>query len=471
MSILSRSLIVTVALTCLPALAATPAQIDSARARGLAWLYQHQQGDGSWSAARGLEVQSTSAALDAFLNAGVSYGNIFNAAVARLGSAKPASTDGLARQLSVLSRAGNDVSTLTTQLQNGRNRLFSWGALPGYGSSIADTSLALNTLLDALPTYGNTELLTALCNTVLPAQNAGGGWTYLALGTSAPTSVSNPSILPTVYAMLLLQKVNTTRFTGVTCGNTGYTFSTVINNGITYLLTQKNPDNGFGENGVSGVLETALAYRAIQAVNPAHAALPAAQDYLIANQAASGAWANDPLQTALALQTLPITALADADKDGIPDIVEALLGTNPSVADGRNLRPGNGLGAPGLTVPVLVSTATFNQLFNATLAASGGTAPYTFKIVGGTLPSGLTLTSSGQISGTPNTLGAFNFTYEAKDSLNVASTVVGQIQVNDQIAAVSDTDVPTLPQWGAILMGGLLLWTMRGANRRQRPRS
>lgn len=31
-------------------------------------------------------------------------------------------------------------------------------------------------------------------------------------------------------------------------------------------------------------------------------------------------------------------------------------------------------------------------------------------------------------------------------------------------------DVPTLPQWGAIMMGGLLLWTMRGANRRQRPR-
>lgn len=452
----------------LAAQGATSAQLDAARASGLAWLYQHQQGDGSWSAVPGLEVQSTSAVVDALLNAGVNYGNTYNAAVARLASAKPGSTDSLARQVSSLNRAGNDVSQQSTQLQSARNIYLAWGALPGYGTSVADTSLALSAMLDAVPGYANNDLLTALCNTTLPGQSASGGWPYLVKGGNAPVNAANPSIIPTAYTILLLQKVNTTRFTGVTCGGTPYTFSTVINNAINYLLTQKNPDNGFGENGVSGALETALAYRAIQAVNPANTALAPAQDYLV-NTQVNGAWANDPFQTALALQTLPPTTLADTAKDGIPDTVKTILGIT-SVAAGRNLRPGNGLGVPGLTAPLLVAAATVNQAYGYTLSASGGSAPYVFRIAGGSLPGGLTLASNGQISGTPNTLGAFNFTYEVTDSLNAVTDVSGQIQVNAP-TAIADADVPTLPQWGAILLGALFMASMLGANRRRKPGS
>jgi squalene cyclase len=48
------------------AMAATQQDIDNARAKGLAWLISDQNGDGSWKAAAGLEVQSTATALEAF---------------------------------------------------------------------------------------------------------------------------------------------------------------------------------------------------------------------------------------------------------------------------------------------------------------------------------------------------------------------------------------------------------------------
>lgn len=55
--------------------------------------------------------------------------------------------------------------------------------------------------------------------------------------------------------------------------------------------------------------------------------------------------------------------------------------------------------------------------FSTTLVVSGGTAPFTFSIVSGALPTGLILnTSNGTISGTPTVAGAFNFTVQVKDA-------------------------------------------------------
>ena len=66
---------------------------------------------------------------------------------------------------------------------------------------------------------------------------------------------------------------------------------------------------------------------------------------LIARQRSDGSWKGDPFQTALVLRTLPApsAALADTDKDSIPDPVEPILGTNPTVPDSRWLaHPGDG---------------------------------------------------------------------------------------------------------------------------------
>lgn len=65
---------------------------------------------------------------------------------------------------------------------------------------------------------------------------------------------------------------------------------------------------------------------------------------------------------------------------------------------------GDGLGLNITGAPAV--TATVGTAYSAQFTASGGTGPYTFSIVSGALPAGLTLNSStGAITGTPTTAG------------------------------------------------------------------
>jgi MYXO-CTERM domain-containing protein len=79
---------------------------------------------------------------------------------------------------------------------------------------------------------------------------------------------------------------------------------------------------------------------------------------------------------------------------------------------------GTGLDAAG----VVITTATLpsgrvTEDYSAQLAATGGTQPYTWTLVAGSLPAGLTLSSSGQISGkVAGNDGAFGFTVRVMDA-------------------------------------------------------
>lgn len=73
-------------------------------------------------------------------------------------------------------------------------------------------------------------------------------------------------------------------------------------------------------------------------------------------------------------------------------------------------------------IPALVITTSSlpNTLtgtpYSKTLAATGGTPPYSWKITLGALPAGITLSSSGKISGSTTQTGAFTFTARVDDS-------------------------------------------------------
>jgi hypothetical protein len=69
----------------------------------------------------------------------------------------------------------------------------------------------------------------------------------------------------------------------------------------------------------------------------------------------------------------------------------------------------------------LLSAAT-SAGYSQNLMATGGIGPYTWSISSGTLPSGLTLSASGKLSGTPTTAGNFTFTVLATDSVGGIAT-------------------------------------------------
>ncbi|WP_370677708.1 Calx-beta domain-containing protein [Pleomorphomonas sp. PLEO] len=66
--------------------------------------------------------------------------------------------------------------------------------------------------------------------------------------------------------------------------------------------------------------------------------------------------------------------------------------------------------------PATLPSATVGSAYSQTLSASGGTAPYSFAITSGTLPSGLSLSGAGVLSGTPTASGNSSFTVTATDS-------------------------------------------------------
>jgi hypothetical protein len=73
------------------------------------------------------------------------------------------------------------------------------------------------------------------------------------------------------------------------------------------------------------------------------------------------------------------------------------------------------------TTPLIITTtslpsATEEVAYSTTLAASGGTAPYSWAITSGSLPTGLSLSPTGVISGTPSALGSSSFSVKVTDS-------------------------------------------------------
>jgi Putative Ig domain len=86
--------------------------------------------------------------------------------------------------------------------------------------------------------------------------------------------------------------------------------------------------------------------------------------------------------------------------------------------------------------PVEITTTTLpggqaNVAYIATLQATGGTPPYTWARTSGSLPAGLTLSSTGEISGTPTSAGTSSFTVRATDATAQTDTQALSITIGN----------------------------------------
>ena len=84
-----------------------------------------------------------------------------------------------------------------------------------------------------------------------------------------------------------------------------------------------------------------------------------------------------------------------------------------------------GSGTPKITTTTIPATATVGVTYaGATISTSGGTAPLSYSISSGQLPSGIVLSKTGDISGTARAAGTFMFVVQVQDSHNPPRTAM-----------------------------------------------
>ena len=81
--------------------------------------------------------------------------------------------------------------------------------------------------------------------------------------------------------------------------------------------------------------------------------------------------------------------------------------------------------------------------YSTTLAATGGTGPYSWSVTKGSLPAGLTISTSGVISGTPTQAGTSAFTVQVTDSSSPAGTASANLSITVAAAAQSPSITTT----------------------------
>lgn len=135
---------------------------------------------------------------------------------------------------------------------------------------------------------------------------------------------------------------------------------------------------------------------------------------------------NAPASGAAATATVTATSITDTTKSAAITIHIAPV---PTIATTP---------APG--------TGTNGSAFSYAVPVSGGTAPLSWSISVGALPTGLTLSQSGTISGIPNanaTSSPYTFTVRVQDAATVAATQDYSLTIDNPPAPVISTTAPT----------------------------
>jgi outer membrane protein assembly factor BamB len=112
---------------------------------------------------------------------------------------------------------------------------------------------------------------------------------------------------------------------------------------------------------------------------------------------------------------------------------------------------GSGSGtAPSFTADNPPSTAGVGVAFSYTFAANGNPAP-TFSVQSGSIPPGLSLSTSGILSGTPTTAGSYTFVVNASNGVGVAATspsltitVLGSADIATKLSGPAHTSVGSM---------------------------
>src|SRR5450830_520423 len=113
-----------------------------------------------------------------------------------------------------------------------------------------------------------------------------------------------------------------------------------------------------------------------------------------------------------------------------------------------------------VAAPVLVITpasppaGAVSQAYSQQFSTSGGTSGYTYVVESGTLPTGLNLSASGLLSGTPTATGTFNFVLKSTDSSGGGGPYAKTISLSLTINALPVPTVSSISPTSGSTAGG-----------------
>lgn len=151
-------------------------------------------------------------------------------------------------------------------------------------------------------------------------------------------------------------------------------------------------------------------------------------------------------------QGLPagLTLSPSGSISGTPTAAGPPVNFSVSVADSIGNTAGRSfaltIAGSGITVQTTsLPAASVGSPYNATLTAVGGASPYTWSLISGSLPAGLTLNGNGTISGTPAANATTSsFTVRATDTANVSATS-GNLSIAVNTGSALTITTPSLP--------------------------
>ena len=208
-----------------------------------------------------------------------------------------------------------------------------------------------------------------------------------------------------------------------------YTAGTPGNVGLTLVVTNAS------HCPAQGTLDVLIkASPATPTINPTPAQICANSAGNTANGPAGAttyAWSitNGVITSATNIQTITYTAGASGNVD------LTLVVTNAQGCSAQN-----SLDVPINPIPAFtpaagaLPVATFNVAYSLTFAGTVGTAPFTFALASGALPTGMTLNSNGSVSpNTPSVTGPFAFSITVTDANGCSSTQAYTLNVQPNL--------------------------------------
>ena len=309
------------------------------------------------------------------------------------------------------------------------------------GTLPAGLTLGTDGTLSGTPTAGGSFTFTVSATDASTGTGPYTGSQFITILVNAPSITIAPSSLTATIGVAYSQVLSATGGTapysnytvtggtlpaGLTLGTDG-TLSGTPTAGGSFTFTVSATDASTGTGPYTGTQSVTIL------VNPPVIALvppllPSGTVGVAYSQVISASGGTAPYTNYTVTGALPagLTLGSDGTLSGIPtaggnfsftiSVTDGSTGTGPyTVSQAYSLT----VNAPTITLsPTTLPDGQYGQTYSAvTFGASGGTAPYgNFSVTNGSLPTGMTLSSAGVLSGTPGATGAFTFTVTASDA-------------------------------------------------------